>query len=60
MSDDLESRIRQLERDMALSQHNISQILQWIKAHITAGNTTDQHKTRADRRFLDMSVDVYD
>lgn len=54
--DDLEGRLVQLERDLALAQHNISQLIQWITASIGADRSADARKMQADRRFLDMSI----
>lgn len=52
MPDDIEQRIKQLESDLALAQHNIAQLIQWVESHIFATETSDRRKTEADHRFL--------
>lgn len=52
MSEDAAQRILQLEADLALAQHNIQQLIQWVEARIFADDTVDKRKTEADRHFL--------
>jgi hypothetical protein len=52
MSDEITQRILQLEADLALAQHNIKQLIQWVEARIFADDTVDKRKSEADRQFI--------